>query len=179
MSRQAEQWIEWWFQAGEQAHPGWSHGAANEVAWLDGLPVSRRAARACPEGALMQPPAPDEAVLSWVALDHRRRELALALVGDICLPAAPWHERREPYAGWCRSIGKALRPGLWLGEPVHDPRMLLGAWVGAQCWSRVKLQWSPEGLGSPPAGLPMNRLKALWGAVLWRVARERDDACPA
>jgi hypothetical protein len=58
---------------------------------------------------------------------------------------------------------------LWLDASVSDARLLLAAWAGEPCWSRLRLSWAPDALPPPGAALPENKLQTLWHSVLWRV----------
>lgn len=119
-----------------------------------------------------QPPPPHEGLLQWLALDDGQRQHSLHLARHICSarPCAP-QAQHDPDADWCRSLGKALRPGLWLPATALDPRLLLGAWAGPPCWTRLRLLWPPDTLGEPPQALPSKRLDTLWTAILWRVTQ--------
>lgn len=176
MSDSAERWVRWWCEAWHFAHPGWRQSSALLEAAAE-CAHSRHAllARSLGIGAT-QPPPPHEGVLQWLALDESQRQYSLALARHICsarTPDQPLHADTD----WCRSLGKALRPGLWLTTEATDPRLLLGAWVGPACWERLRLQWAPGSLEEIPEGLPANRLAALWMAVLWRTSQaERNRA---
>lgn len=173
MSSRAEYWVRWWFAAGAQAHPGWcaDSGDSHEALALS-VPVSRHEFIAASRAVqLPQPPEPHEGLLQWVRLSEAEQMLALCLVEAICAPQPALAESFVAHESWCRSVAKALRPGLWLPSASLDARLLLGAWVGSQCWMRAKLQWPSSALGPLPQGLPSHRLDALWSAALWRASR--------
>lgn len=119
-----------------------------------------------------QPPAPVDGVLQWLALTDDQQQQALHLAGRICLtslgdcnaqPLAP------AYEGWCRAVAKALRPGVWLDPAIDDPRLLLEAWIGEHCWSRLRLSWPPHTVQPMTTDMPANKLQTLWHSVFWRV----------
>jgi len=170
MSDAAERWVRWWCEAWHFAHPGWRRSSPVLAAAAD-CSHSRHAALAQSLGiGATQPPPPHEGVLQWLALDERQRQYALALAQHICSAKAPC-QALPADADWCRSLGKALRPGLWLTAEATDPRLLLGAWAGPACWERLRLQWAPGSLEELPPDLPAKRLATLWAAVLWRTSQ--------
>jgi hypothetical protein len=172
MSDIAERWVRWWCEAWHFAHPSWRQTSPMlEAARC--CKNSRHAVLTQSLGILAtQPPPPHEGLLQWLALDETQQLRALTLAERICsakLPRADDGHHAHADAGWCRSLGKALRPGLWLTAGVQDPRLLLGAWAGPTCWERLRLQWELGTLGEIPQDLPANRVAALWTAILWRV----------
>lgn len=174
----AEHWIRWWYAAGGPAQPEWCvEPAASHQAMLLSAPISRHEYIAVSRAVqLPQPPEPHQGLMQWIGLPEPNRSLTLRLVEGVC---GPWQLPAEFETGhdsWCRSLAKALRPGLWLPSDKVDARLLLGAWIGPQRWARTKLLWPMTTLGMPPQGLPSNRLDALWSAVLWRVSRGGEHA---
>lgn len=172
MSDSAERWVRWWCEAWHCAHPSWRQaGPVLEAALC--CKNSRHAVLMQSLGILAtQPPPPHEGVLQWLALDETQQLRALTLAERICSAKMPHPtDCRNADADWCRSLGKALRPGAWLTAEALDPRLLLGAWAGPACWGRLRLQWESGAVGEIPQGLPANRLVTLWAAILWRVAR--------
>ncbi|WP_238936528.1 type III secretion protein [Pseudomonas typographi] len=176
-----EQWARWWCEAWKGAHPSWQLRFAEQIGLP--LPACERLARCRPEAFLsfagvlpQQPPEPNANALHWLALEASQRQLALALVGRICAPGHAEHGPTDEHGPWCRSVAKALRPGLWLGEGGADARVLLGAWLGPHCWARLRLCWPAQpGGGGVEAAMAFSaqvhsRLQTLWPAVLWRVA---------
>jgi hypothetical protein len=124
---------------------------------------------------LEQPPEPDDRVLQWLALDTAQNELALMLVGHICSPEQSGPATLHGHEAWCRSVAKALRPGLWLHGHTADPRLLLGAWLGVRYWPRLRLHWPLDSLDDLAghsqllSAITLSKLQTLWPAVLWRV----------
>ncbi len=169
----AEYWIRWWFAAGEEVQPLW---CAEPVGNHEGLalcaPISRHELIAHSRAVqLPQPPEPHEGLVRWVRLPEAEQAIALCLVEAICAPQQSLPESLVAHEVWCRSVAKALRPGLWLPSAPLDARLLLGAWIGPQRWMRAKQQWPSSTLSQLPQGLPSNRLDALWSSVLWRASR--------
>ena len=174
----AEQWIRWWYAAGDPAQPEWCVGGdPDRMAVALRAPISRHEYIAVSRAVqLAQPPEPHSGLLRWIGLPEPERALTLQLVGDVCASGRLLAECQPGYEHWCRSLAKALRPGLWLPSERVDPRLLLGAWIGPQRWARTKLLWPLTTFGMPPQGLPGYRLDALWSAVLWRVSRGGEHA---
>jgi hypothetical protein len=177
------QWVQWWCTPWEDAHASWQHGFAEQAGLT--LHASEHWARRCPDAFMAfagvyppQPPAPEPQALQWLALAPAQRELALALVTQICAgqPSGHADDSLAPaHVPWCRSLAKALRPGLWLGDDPAQAPALLGAWLGPHYWARLRLAWPMPSarlamatLTSSP--LALARLNTLWPAVLWRVA---------
>jgi hypothetical protein len=131
-----------------------------------------------------QPPSPDTNTLRWLALDPSQRQLALALVEQICAPGHSSFGPTGEYATWCRSVAKALRPGLWLENVESEAQLgvsLLGAWIGPHCWARLQLRWPMLPVAEAARrdemltiSLP-GKLQTLWPAVLWRVGGSNHD----
>jgi hypothetical protein len=176
----AERWTQWWCDAWEKAHPTWKMRFSEQA----GLPLSicEQLTRLRCEVFMsfaeimpQQPPEPDDRVLQWLSLSTAQNELALMLVEHICSPGSSDRSKLDTHAAWCRSLAKALRPGLWLHGHTADPRLLLGAWLGARYWPRLRLYWSLESLGEFAWHSPLfdaiavSKLQTLWPAVLWRV----------
>lgn len=172
MTESAVRWVRWWCAAWQNAHPDWQAQAAL-VQQAASCPHSRHALLSQAHGIVAtQPPPPHQGLLQWLDLAESQRQRALQLARQICA-AAPCEQTatQDADSDWCRSLGKALRPGLWLPTTALDPRLLLGAWAGPLCWSRLCLQWPPEALDTPPQELPAKRLDTLWSAILWRVTQ--------
>lgn len=178
MDGAAESWVHWWFAAGDLQNPQWGSGSGrgyDDIARFP--PTSRHELIAASRNVLLQqPPEPHEGLLCWVGLCEVKQELALRLVEDICASQQATSQCPTAHGNWCRSLAKALRPGLWVPPVQVDARLLLGAWIGAERWARAKLQWPEADLGMPPPGLPGKRLDALWSAVLWRVSQASAHA---
>lgn len=128
------------------------------------------------------PPTPDANTLQWLALEPSQQQLALALVEQICVSDQANLGQADQHAPWCRSLAKALRPGLWLesleAEALPGCR-LLSAWTGPDCWARLRLGW-PVQPWAEAAGRDVvssangtGKLHTLWAAVLWRVVNAR------
>ncbi|SDH58526.1 hypothetical protein SAMN05216588_105305 [Pseudomonas flavescens] len=171
-------WIRWWYAAGDPASAGWNVCSGGELAALAfRAPISRHACIADSRAVqLAQPPEPHQGLLRWIGLSHAEQLFTLHLVEGICAPSRPGGALSSADEHWCRSLAKALRPGLWLPAGTVDARLLLGAWVGPQRWARARLQWPSVALDGLPQGLPGNRLDALWSAVLWRVSQGGEHA---
>ncbi|WP_296262359.1 MULTISPECIES: type III secretion protein [unclassified Pseudomonas] len=188
-------WIQWWCAPWQSAHPSWMALFAER----SGLPVvdAQQLLRGRHDAFLQsvgitpsQPPEPPASWVQWLMLNADQQREALTLAGSICLgPAANrpvliaddqsradrWPEEHAlRHEAWCRSVAKALRPGVWLAPSINDPRLLLAAWAGEACWSRLRLSWAPDeiqqnAIEPPVAELPPNKLQTLWQSVLWRV----------
>jgi len=173
MDTLAERWIRWWYAAGGPLQPAWRVASdAGREALAISAPISRHECIALGRAVrLTQPPEPHLGLLQWIALPEPLQALSLQLVERICAPGPHRAQCQPDHEGWCRSLAKALRPGLWLPPESVDPRLLLGAWIGPQRWMRMRLAWPSATLGIPPQGLPQTRLDALWLAVLWHVSR--------
>ncbi|GLX14964.1 type III secretion protein [Pseudomonas straminea] len=171
-------WIRWWYAAGDPASPGWPVGAnAEHMALALRSPISRHACIAESRAVrLAQPPEPHQGLLRWIGLSEAEQVFTLHLVEGVCALSRSCDALPSVDERWCRSLAKALRPGLWLPAGPVDARLLLGAWVGPQRWARVRLQWPSAALDGLPPGLPGHRLDTLWSAVLWRVARGGEHA---
>lgn len=182
-----EAWVGWWCDAWQGAHASWQLRFAEQSGLT--LSVCEALVRRRPEvfmdfaGMTMpQPPVPEANTLRWLALEPLQRHLALALAEQICAPAPSGLDPSDEYAPWCRSVAKALRPGLWLEHVDPEGQLgiwLLGTWIGPHCWARLRLSW-PVLLLADAAGrdvistvsLP-GKLQTLWSAVLWRVGRSK------
>jgi hypothetical protein len=189
-------WVRWWCEAWQDAHGSWQTGFAEHV----GLALSACAqlARRQPEPFMCftgmtapQPPEPDANTLQWLALQPAQRQLALALVAQICAPDRSSTVAIDEHAPWCRSLAKALRPGLWLEtlEPGLEPALkpgtevgvgLLRPWIGPHCWTRLRLDWPMPLAKAAEQGMKVNasapgKLRTLWPAVLWRVSAGRQN----
>ncbi|KPZ29490.1 MULTISPECIES: hypothetical protein [Pseudomonas syringae group] len=173
MNQDAEQlWVNWWCNPWPWAHPAWQdrfaevHGVS--IHDCEALLTSRHGVFLQSIGIVAdQPPQLDEPVLSWLALSPSQREQAIALAQCICFSL---NESEDPDGQWCRGFSKALRPEVWLDLHNQDARLLLGAWLGARYWSRLRLAWPPEEVADTPCKAPYNKLQTLWQAVLWRVS---------
>jgi hypothetical protein len=180
-----DQWAHWWCNAWGWAHPQWkarfADGYGLSEADCEPLMRSRPGTFLQAVGIpATQPPVPAQNLLQWLALNADQREQALMLARHICFPPLGRHgvaatadgvpePEINPHALWCRSVAKALRPGVWLDPLNADARVLLGAWVGEACWSRLRLSWAPGEVGEAVGPLPENKLTTLWHAILWRV----------
>lgn len=178
-----ERWATWWCNPWAWTHADWKSCFTHErgLAVADFLPLTRFRH----EGFLWatgiapsQPPEPAVNLLRWLALTSDQRDQALLLARRICFVHAPaldvqstLHSRSDIglHEPWCRSVAKALQPGGWLGALDPDPRLLLGAWVGPHCWSRLRLMWAPGEIGELACNLPLSKLHSLWHAIFWRV----------
>ncbi|MEO4017655.1 type III secretion protein [Pseudomonas rossensis] len=170
-----EAWVEWWCCSWRWAHPEWQA----QLSTVAGLGAGNWGAIAHSRHADLlrsiaidpsQPPAICEDLMRWLALSPLQKDTALSLAGRVCFSSrhsAPLSN--ESHDLWCQRFAKALRPGLWLDPGVEDERLLLGAWLGEVCWSRLRLTWAPGEVGEPLAHLPSSKLQTLWQAVLWRV----------
>jgi hypothetical protein len=166
-----ELWVRWWCNPWQWAHPTWR----NRFVEASGLPLRDcEALLASRHGVFLQsvgispsqPPLATEPVLCWLTLTPSQREQALDLAQRICYSR---NETDGPDGPWCWALTKALRPGVWLDFQNEDARLLLGAWLGAECWPRLRLAWPLDGVADSPAQAPEHKLKTLWQAVLWRV----------
>ncbi len=171
-------WANWWCCTWRWMHPGWQPWVrargGQAFAALGGLPRSRHADLLRSLGVTpSQPPPPIAEVVHWLSLSAAQRVQALWLVQTICCCAQTGdpHTGSEEDWAWCRSVAKALRPGLWLSDRVIDARALLGGWLAPDCWSRLRLDWSPDDALAPAQDVPARKLDALWRAVLWRVSQ--------
>jgi hypothetical protein len=172
-----EHWIRWWCAPWEWAHADWKEvfahhcGVAREDCaelLITRYDVFLRSVGVAPS----QPPPPVDSLMQWLQLDEAQRQRALSLASRICfgpVGKASVEDASHAYEPWCRMVAKALRPGLWLNASVSDARVLLAAWVGEPCWSRLRLLWAPGVLPPPGDEIPLNKLNTLWFSVLWRV----------
>lgn len=166
-----EVWTRWWCNPWQWAHPAWQlrfaeqHGLAIQA--CHSIMNSRHNMFVRSLGIQpSQPPEPFEPLASWIALTPSQRDKALVLATLICFSQT---ETEGPDGQWCRALTKALRPGVWLAPEVVDVRLLLGAWVGREYWSRLRLAWPPGEVDDQPCEAPDNKLQTLWQAILWRV----------
>ncbi|POQ05791.1 type III secretion protein [Pseudomonas syringae pv. avii] len=172
MSLSAEDhWVHWWCNPWQWAHSQWHDRFASarglSVSDCDALMASRHGVFLQSLGIdPAQPPAPAEPVLRWLALTPSQREQAISLAQCICFSR---NESDGPDGQWCWGLTKALRPGVWLEFEHEDARLLLGAWLGPQYWSRLRLEWPPNEVPDTPGKAPENKLQALWQAIMWRV----------
>lgn len=169
-------WASWWCNPWQWAHPSW-HAHAAEGYGLP-APVLQQLMASRPSMFLQgvgigpsQPPAPEQATatLQWLELAPGARERALALVDGICFDAGHGVAENQP---WCRALQLALRPASWLPAGLGDSRLLLGAWLGAAYWPRLRLAWPIGEVGELPEGLPHQKLETLWQGVMWRVTTQ-------
>lgn len=163
--------VGWWFTTWRWAHPSWLESLpAKET--VERLGASRhREWQALLGVAACQPPAPGDAILQWLSLEDEQRNRAIDLAQQVCFPGAGTWMSAE-HEDWCRSIAKAIRPGSWLTPGIHDSRLLLGAWLGGDCWDRLRVSWPKSEVGElalPTDEWPARRLETLWQALLWRV----------
>jgi len=118
---------------------------------------------------------PDKRVLKWVELSQGEETGVMALTRAICFQNA--RTLTEPDNLWCERIAKALRPETWLpshwkGQPDELIALLLPL-MSVGSWSRMRLRFhysdvlKAEDSGDLP--LPINRISALWDAVLYRI----------
>ncbi|WP_110949820.1 type III secretion protein [Pseudomonas bohemica] len=174
-----ERWIQWWCAPWQWAHPGWM-ALFVERSGLSG--VEAQALLRGRHNAFLQsvgitpsqPPEPADSWVQWLLLGVDQQRQALELAGSICLGrtsdrARRLNEHEAHHEDWCRSVAKALRPGVWLEPSIDDPRILLAAWAGETCWSRLRLSWAPDEVRQLVTDLPANKLQTLWQSVLWRV----------
>lgn len=172
-----EHWIRWWCAPWEWAHADWIGVFAHHcgVTREDGTELlgTRHDVFLHSVGVVpSQPPPPVDSMMQWLQLGDAQQQQALSLAGRICFGQGG--QASADHAGhvhepWCRAVAKALRPGLWLDASVSDARVLLAAWAGEPCWSRLRLSWAPDVLPTACAELPENKLQTLWHSVLWRV----------
>lgn len=175
-------WIDWWCCTWRWMHPGWQPWLLAE----QGVELAAFAAVArSRHGDLLnclgitptQPPEPSFDVLNWLSLNAEQRVLALTLVQAVC-SSAEMRTLDDECWRWCRSLAKALRPGLWLAGETVDARAMLGGWLGESCWSRLRLAWAPDDDLTAAPDLPPRKLDALWQAVLWKVkGMDKGAAC--
>jgi hypothetical protein len=168
-------WIQWWCAPWEWAHPAWKARFLALNGLSEGDPIDS------PQGhhtAFLrsthiepaQPPVPVDAVLQWLTLTTDQQQQALYLAGRICLTSmGDAQSLGSAHEAWCRAVAKALRPGAWLDPAIDDPRLLLAAWIGEHCWSRLRLSWPPHAVQPATTDMPSNKLQTLWQSVLWRV----------
>ena len=164
-------WVHWWCNPLRWAHPAWQHrfAAAHglSVDECEALMSSRHSVFLHSLGITPgQPPEVEEPIVRWLALSPAQREQAIELAQCICFSR---NESEGPDGQWCWAFTKALRPGVWLDFQNEDVRLLLGAWLGAHYWPRLRLAWPPEEVAESPGQAPENKLQTLWQAVLWRV----------
>ncbi len=173
-----EHWIRWWCAPWEWAHADWIDVFADHCGMTredcTELLGTRHDVFLHSVGVVpSQPPPPVDSLMQWLQLDTTQQQRALSLAGRICFgqggQASP-DDAGQVHEPWCRAVAKALRPGLWLDPSVSDARVLLAAWAGEPCWSRLRLSWAPDALPPPCAELPENKLQTLWQSVLWRVS---------
>ncbi|WP_341957594.1 type III secretion protein [Pseudomonas sp. RC10] len=167
-----QRWIQWWCAPWQWAHGDWLARFAEDsglpTSELSGVLRTRHGAFLHSVGiAPSQPPAPVEPVLQWLTLDPAQQQAALHLAQSICLGRVT---DESPHERWCRAVAKALRPGVWLDASVHDPRELLAAWVGEDCWSRLRLNWAPGAVPDAVIEMPVGKLHTLWQSVVWRAS---------
>ncbi|KAA8695939.1 Type III secretion protein HrpD [Pseudomonas caricapapayae] len=164
-------WVRWWCNPWSWAHPVRQHRFAEScgltVGECDALMACRHSVFLESVGiAPAQPAVADTAVLDWLTLTPVQREQAIGLAQLICFTR---YESDGPDGPWCWALAKALRPAVWLPADVYDARLLLGAWLGSQHWSRLRLAWPPGEVADVPCEAPENKLQTLWRAILWRV----------
>ncbi|WP_296187447.1 type III secretion protein [Pseudomonas sp. UBA1879] len=167
-----QRWIQWWCAPWQWAHGDWLTRFAEDsrlpLSALSGVLRTRHGLFLHSVGiAPSQPPVPAASVLHWLALDAVQQQYALNLAASICLGRVI---DESPHERWCRAVAKALRPGAWLDARVQDPRELLAAWVGQDCWSRLRLSWSPDAVPDAVIEMPVGKLHTLWQSVLWRAS---------
>lgn len=182
----AQAWVHWWCDAWGHAHDSWRSRFAEHTGLA--LVECERLARQRPEVFMRfagmdtpQPPEPHPDLLHWLGLPPEQRHLALALVEQICSPSRPSRGYTDEHKPWCRSLAKALRPGLWLDGQEPEAEVLLGGWLGVRYWHRLRLElpvpaqaWVPGPHSALTAAAP-GKLKTLWPAVLWRVAANQPE----
>lgn len=166
-----DRWVRWWCNPWDWAHPAWQSRFAGSVGLstraCEALMASRHGVFLQSVGIdPSQPPMAAEPVLRWLELSALQRDRALALAQCICFAQT---ESDGADGQWCWAVTRALRPGTWLYPESDDVRPLLGAWLGAACWSRLRLAWAPGDVAERPAQAPENKLQTLWQAILWRV----------
>lgn len=166
-----DRWVRWWCNPWDWAHPAWqsqfARSAGLSINACEALMVSRHGVFLQSVGIEpSQPPIVTEPVLRWLELTPLQRDQALALAQRICFAQT----KSDGADGqWCWAVTRALRPGVWLPIESQDARLLLGAWLGATCWSRLRLAWPPDDVADRLAQAPENKLQTLWQAILWRV----------
>jgi len=166
-----DQWVHWWCNPWRWAHPAWQSRFADvcglSISDCDALLTSRHGMFLQSLGIEpAQPPAPTESMSRWLALTASQRDRALELARCICFAQS---EAEGADGQWCRGLTKALRPAVWLQADSQDERLLLGAWLGPDCWSRARLFWAPGEVAESLCDVPQNKLQTLWQAVLWRI----------
>lgn len=176
------QWVRWWCTPWNDAHTSWKQSFAEQAGVP--LPACEAWAGHRPQAFLAfagvyppQPPPPVPQVLQWLSMTATQQQLALSLVTYICNGPPPTEAEdlpAQPHLAWCRSLAKALRPGLWLESEKTEAPTLLGGWLGPQCWARLRLAWPRSGTLAASdqtafTALATARLNTLWPAVLWRV----------
>jgi hypothetical protein len=175
-----ERWIQWWCAPWQWAHADWKAAFAAqcglELADCDDVLRSHHNVFLQHVGIQpSQPPEPIAPLMQWLDLSAVQQRQALALVGRIC-QGRTVDDDGAAHEAWCRAVAKALRPGTWLSHDRHDPQRLLAAWVGEDCWSRLRLSWSPDQASRDIQAtrniidVPANKLQTLWQSVLWRVS---------
>lgn len=164
-------WVIWWCCTWRDMHPAWQVRVGDDLAQRAAVTRSQHGELLACLGITPSPPPPPIAdALLWLSLSIECRDQALALVQAICFAAhADRRSLTDEQWAWCRSLAKALRPGLWLLADKVDPRAMLGGWLGDNCWLRLRLAWAPDDSLRPTQGLPTNKLDSLWRAVLWKV----------
>ncbi|WP_223536958.1 type III secretion protein [Pseudomonas sp. GL-B-16] len=181
-----QSWVRWWCDAWQGAHGSWRSGFAEHAGLA--LSVCEQVAQRQPETFMRfagmmapQPPAPDTNTLQWLALQPSQRQLALAMVEHICTPGRAGLDPIDGHAPWCRSLAKALRPGLWLQSREPGAQLgvcLLEHWIGPHCWARLRLCWPVRPTQAWDITLSASasgKLHTLWSAVLWRVIASTPD----
>jgi hypothetical protein len=163
-------WVRWWCNPWSWAHPTWQAACADRqgLCAQDCHALMARQPRVflqCLGILPSQPPRPHEVALRWLMLTHQERQRAVALAQCICFAEVP---APGPDGPWCWSLTQALRPRRWLPCANGDARMLLGSWLGTECWSRLRLCWPLGELDESPWEAPENKLQALWQATMWR-----------
>ncbi|HEX8588335.1 type III secretion protein [Pseudomonas sp.] len=172
-----EHWVRWWCAPWEWAHPDWievfaDHCGVTREDCAELLGTRHNVFLHSVGVAPSQPPPPVDSLMQWLQLGDAQQQQALSLAGRICFGQGQQASRDDAgyvHEPWCRAVAKALRPGVWLDGSVNDARLLLAAWAGESCWSRLRLSWAPDALPPPCAELPENKLQTLWHSVMWRV----------
>jgi hypothetical protein len=178
MQSDETRWIEWWCAPWAWAHPAWKArfldlGGLAEDDLIDAPQGRQNAFLHSAHIEPCQPPAPVDAMLQWLLLTADQQQQALHLAARICLTSVGDSDVPSAvsvHESWCRAVARALRPGVWLAPGIDDPRVLLAAWVGEHCWSRLRLSWPPDAVQPAAIDMPSHKVQTLWQSVLWRVS---------
>ncbi|QKJ86327.1 type III secretion protein HrpD [Paramixta manurensis] len=191
MSRQVErQWLDWWTRGfWQHADASWCH-----LPFFQLDPLHQQRLAYAHHNAFAQhlnlpdtlPGPPDERLLALSEAPEPQRRLMLRLVGEICQHDSGAEALDAAQRTWCHRITRALRPGIWLPPELHfspDPQpaalALLAPLFSPENWLRLRLGFDYQlvkQLPELPDALPLNKLQALWEAVIWR--SQQQDGQP-